>query len=1187
MFKQLRRFPPTDLSAETILVVPDDMAFAPPVLRLQRAIAAQGGRLPDILCQRDFSQTFFRDVQVIACGHMANNLALRRLYTARCCFVDTFFPGGDGYFIKSISDPFGYGKNSIAVGASTPEGLAAALAVFEEVVRGSEGSLDRVHAARFQHLLPPPPDESQLERMVQDELDTWEGGWMSSPFRGGKLQNCAWYYYLTDHPGWGRAIPSIFAGSLAPWQAQRRDHPEIYHCFFNLHSLIHVWDLIEDSPLYTDADRHSVVVLFAELLRHLAGLFYLREEVNPPGELRQNHTTFIALNLAVGHEYLCKRYGIVEFASTVEVVERIFSGQADCYKPNDDGGIGYAWLVPRETLYYLLYKDDYRYIENGHVADLCRLAVVTTDNMRSEANYGDISGYARFSREGWEGRLWPLLISSWHTPDPRHLWMLNWLGEGKTPSLSHVLSGLYSAVEWTGTRFSLKGCEPEEPVELLGICPIELPGPALQWVHRYTPSPYQPDPQKTYFDKLSFRRSFDPQDEYLLLEGVGTFCHGHEDSNAIVRLTWKNRAWLGDGDYIRAAPKFHNSIAVTRDGVGVLDSPGEGLLIPPLSALSYLNESPSFGLVQTEVSRYNGVDWKRNIFWGKERYFAVIDQLQCTTAGEYHCRCLWRLVGEAELKDSTVLIHQRGERFYIHNTDGAEQEIVPDLHEKSRWTAYPYADGILHVLHQKANRAMRPGESLSYLNLLTPHADVSLERLSDFAIKIRDGARTAILGVGNARLGGVEIEAVMFALSVDGDQLTLQGVKRLRLAEGPWEDYGGELHICDVRRSAAALRLWEAMRAAVPRSSSPRALSPRQTGRGLTQVWSRELSTGEITAVSICDTNLLAGTADGQVIRLAVQDGRTVWTQRLSSSGSATALLLADIEADGALEALVGTADSHLLVLEGLTGAERWRRRLKNLMNMEAKVSALAVADLEGSGNLSILAGTAGWYVNAFATDGTPKWAHWFRYHAITALAVEDADQDGKAEVIVGTEYSTPLNVHNCDGSFRWSTFEEVGSEGHATTPRRGVGLTCLQLSDVDQDGIREILYGTEDGWVYAVKPQDGAEVWRASIVGEVKGLIISPEGVIAANEYGDLYGFSPQGELRWHVQVSAWIRGIALRDERIVVAAENGTVLACNLQGVCMDSISVGGEIRGLWPCPAGVVCSLAGGRLSCIDLV
>ena len=78
-FAHSRHFPRTDLAADTVIVVPDGLQAAPPVLQLQGLIAAVGGRAPDIVGQRDFTETLFSSAQVIACGNMTNNAALRRL----------------------------------------------------------------------------------------------------------------------------------------------------------------------------------------------------------------------------------------------------------------------------------------------------------------------------------------------------------------------------------------------------------------------------------------------------------------------------------------------------------------------------------------------------------------------------------------------------------------------------------------------------------------------------------------------------------------------------------------------------------------------------------------------------------------------------------------------------------------------------------------------------------------------------------------------------------------------------------------------------------------------------------------------------------------------------------------------------------------------------------------------------
>ncbi|MBT4101127.1 MAG: PQQ-binding-like beta-propeller repeat protein, partial [Gemmatimonadetes bacterium] len=263
-----------------------------------------------------------------------------------------------------------------------------------------------------------------------------------------------------------------------------------------------------------------------------------------------------------------------------------------------------------------------------------------------------------------------------------------------------------------------------------------------------------------------------------------------------------------------------------------------------------------------------------------------------------------------------------------------------------------------------------------------------------------------------------------------------------------------------------------------------------------------------------------------------------------------------------------------VVVIDAAGGAERWRRPLKNLYDSAAAVTVLRVADLEGDGDLSVLVGTAGWFVNVFKPDGTPKWTQWFRYHVITAVEAADVDNDGRAEVIVGNTYSTPLTVHEFDGTFRWSTLEQVGAEGNATTPRRGIGLTQMRLCDVDGDGRQEIIYGTEDGWIFAVDSLAGDEVWQLNIVGKVVALEVTEAGVLAASEHGDLYLLSLTGEILSMRHVSEWIRSATRCGDEIVMATEEGQLLWLGAAGDVLGSAHVDGEIRHLLARDQDVIC-------------
>lgn len=1135
-----RKFPTTNLS-DTLVVVPDELEGNDVFRRLADVCQAP------LVAQCSFEPSAFEEKHVIACGHLANNVAIARLYNGRHCYVDTLFPGSDDYLVRSISDPYAAGNNAIVAGASSDAGLFDAVADLTKRLETSDGVVTRLHAYRLSEP-PDQPDASQLEDLIARDLTLWHGGWVASPFRGGRLKSYLWHQYLDDGEMWGHLIKKIFARSIDMWREQRIREPHDYHDFFHLDQFIHLWDLVEDHPAYTEQDRHAVVEMFIDLLRHLAEGFYLKEEVNPDHMPRQNHVTFIGLNLAVGHQYLSQRYGVTEFAEIDARVERIFAGQVEGYMPNDDAGVGYVWHVPWHTLHYGLSRDDHRYLDEGHVADLCQLLAITTDNLRSEVGYGDSSGYSAFESGGWREHLWPLMACLWRAPDPTHLWLLNWLAEGKASRLHQGVDSWHATVIRTDDGYTLPGVEPALPEDLLGVTALGLPDSVLRLVDHLVPEAFRtgggPEKSALYFNKLSIRSGFEPDDEYLLLDGLGTLCHGHEDTNAILRLSWKGRAWLADGDYIRAAPTFHNSVTVQRNGVGVLNSPGDGVVIPPLARLLQERSDADGGVVQSEVAGYNGVDWRRNLIWRKDRYIAIVDELRCNEEGDYHCRCLWRVVGDVTDCEAGVALRQGEEELFLLNADSSVREIVDD---GAAWGGYAHHDGSVHVVHQKMNRHLRAGESVVFLHVFTPHESSQVEQVSPGLLRVTGGEDVRIVGVDEQ--GGLVDVA-------ESDHVVSDTTEPVVVSDGSESSVG-------VSSAPAAT-------AGAVEGTEPPVVADL--------VW-RESIVDRVGAVALFqdedDYRMLVAGTDGELVCVSIDNGSELWRVRLPSAASV--LLTEDIDGDGEAEILVGMMAAEVAVLDGATGSERWRRTLKNLYDLKDRATVLRVADLEGDGNLSVLVGTAGWFVNVFTPEGDPRWAQWFRYHPITAVEAADVDGDGRAEVIVGNVYSTPLNVHEFDGSFRWSTLEQVGAEGNATTPRRGIGLTQLRLADLDDDGRQEIIYGTEDGWLYAVDPLEGDEVWQLNVVGSVISLEITDDGVMAANEFGDVYVISRTGKILAHRQVSERIRCATPSGDELALATEGGQLLWLDANCEVVGSAHVeGGEIRQLLAAGVDVVCVL-----------
>lgn len=95
----------------------------------------------------------------------------------------------------------------------------------------------------------------------------------------------------------------------------------------------------------------------------------------------------------------------------------------------------------------------------------------------------------------------------------------------------------------------------------------------------------------------------------------------------------------------------HNAVTVIRDGLGSR--------VPPMARLDAAADLDTFGLTQTSVPDYNGLDWRRHIFWRKGHYFLVVDEFEALQDGEYSTRCYWRSLGEPTIEGQGLTVTQQ------------------------------------------------------------------------------------------------------------------------------------------------------------------------------------------------------------------------------------------------------------------------------------------------------------------------------------------------------------------------------------------------------------------------------------------------------------------------------------------------------------------------------------------------
>ena len=132
--------------------------------------------------------------------------------------------------------------------------------------------------------------------------------------------------------------------------------------------------------------------------------------------------------------------------------------------------------------------------------------------------------------------------------------------------------------------------------------------------------------------------------------------------------------------------------------------------------------------------------------------------------------------------------------------------------------------------------------------------------------------------------------------------------------------------------------------------------------------------------------------------------------------------------------------------------------------------------------------------------------------------AIGDIDGDGLLEVVFGSNDGYVYALNGEDGSLLWS---------YRTN---GPVWSSPSLGDIDGDGLLEVVFGSNDGYVYALNGEDGSLLWNFNASGIVT---ISPtiidvdsdglfEVIISSNDVnGYFYTFLPYGYRSWIYSLS------------------------------------------------------------------
>ncbi|MEN6347512.1 MAG: PQQ-binding-like beta-propeller repeat protein [Armatimonadia bacterium] len=736
-----------DGQASAAIVCPSEPAWRTVAGELQSALTKKLGVSFAVKSAEELSDEDLTKTNAILLGTVVNNRRVLPLYSHLQTYADDLYPGPEGYVVQSIHDPWGTRNNVLLIGASTPAGaregmteLLAAIPTTGTVGPVFKVKLTGIAKERFGSVLTREPDAAYIKsQQAAAEKALAEGG-HTGLFS--QIASVGSLYAQTHKDGYA----TLFAW-LAKRAAEYHDtNPGTYGGPWGMDSdfpsskVIPLWAVTEQSPALSDEDRLEVTKV---LFRWISDVCPVETPSAKNENVRFNHGTHPALGCLFAGQYFTRYYDAAEARTWLDLADGCFQFQAKASKPNEDCN-GYQWLTLYHMMTYALAKPDFTLFENGNARRSADFGILCMDNLGYSVTYGDTGAYV-----GWWSEMPFLMGAAWYYRDPRYAWAL----EKKQAVSGRVSMGEYNCLP---TVEAAAGSGLKPPADLLGTkaWPLDpyyyktFGGPQVQSLEQSV-------------DKVVFRNGFDPQDQYLLLDGLSNGGHKHLDGNSISRWSEKGRIWLADADYILAAPKYHNGVLIFRDG--------QSQQIPDFCEIEHNVDFSQFGGTTTTFRNYAGVDWRRHILWLKGNSFLVADEMVAKEDGDYSFRVVWNTVGEVSLMGPGLNIHQDGQYASIAVSPDCRLLLDNDPDYGKNWSGYKYIkEPVVRVFKAVRDCKLKAGERTVIYSLLTATGDKQvMPRLVPFAdrwVAVDGLADPIVAGVGGVHwemhgLGVPEVDA--------------------------------------------------------------------------------------------------------------------------------------------------------------------------------------------------------------------------------------------------------------------------------------------------------------------------------------------------------------------------------------------------------------------------------------------
>ena len=362
--------------------------------RIQQAIQARTGIRVPVATDVSPAGALPFVGHLILPGNRSTNPTISALYDRYYTLLDLRYPGPGGWVVRSLHNPFGNGCNAILIGGSDDIGVEAATDVFTDrlsqtPVDDGTLALDRLMEIGLA------PDIRLPERL--EDFEIWEAsaGYGSIGYFGwNSISKRMAMYYMTGDPFHARevvrlAFPDEQARSeIAAIDGERIENKDAplsgpYH--YNAHMMILFWDLIEESPVFSEEERLRITNAFARQFLHAEDRHWRRQIYEnarqgknaaydePPPHVGSRHEQWSAVAMYCLGRYFNTYYPSPLWQHAMAAARWSFSSLSrHAWVGGENDNLFWYNTGVAPILTYLLLTGDRVAVENGVLAGLLR-----------------------------------------------------------------------------------------------------------------------------------------------------------------------------------------------------------------------------------------------------------------------------------------------------------------------------------------------------------------------------------------------------------------------------------------------------------------------------------------------------------------------------------------------------------------------------------------------------------------------------------------------------------------------------------------------------------------------------------------------------------------------------------------------------------------------------------------------